>query len=330
MLQRRYKILINYIIGPILFIVLTFTIYRKITNQATLQQTKDIINSAFSSQNRPYIIALVTLMCANWAIESRKWQLLVRTVQHVSYFTAVKGVLSGLSFSLFAPNGIGDYFGRIVFMKEGNRLRSIALNIVGSISQIFVTLVAGLTGLIYLQNTAWQNLPQAHGFTGFWVTAMIYMIGMAAIVTGFIYYRLSWLTTLVEKIPFVYKYKFLIENLESFHWKELTKILALAALRYVIFITQYLLMLHIFNVQINWFDAICTTSVLFLVLAVLPSIPVADLGIRGETGIQLFGILSKNTGGIVFTAAGIWLLNIIIPAIAGSIFVLSIRIFRNR
>lgn len=330
MLQRRYKILINYVVGPILFIVLAFTIYRKITNQATLEQTKQLINSALSNKNKPYIIALFILMAANWAIESRKWQLLVRTVQQVSYFTAVKGVLSGLSFSLFAPNGIGDYFGRIVFMKEGNRLRSIALNIVGSISQVFITFLAGLLGLVYLQNTAWQNLPQAHGFTGFWVTAVIYMIAMTTVITGFIYFRLSWLTKLVEKIPFVYKYKFLIENLESFHWKELTKILALSACRYIIFIVQYLLMMHIFNVDINWFDAVCTTSVLFLVMAVLPTIPVADLGIRGETGLQLFGVLSKNTGGIVFTAAGIWLLNIIIPAIAGSIFVLSIRIFRNR
>jgi len=321
---------LNYVVGPVLFIVLCFTIYRKITNHTTLQQTKQLWQQAFSQQNKPYIIALFILMCINWAIESRKWQILVKTVQHISYFTAVKGVLSGLSFSLFAPNGIGDYFGRIVYMKEGNRLRSIALTFVGSISQILVTFVAGLVGLVYLQNTAWQALPQAQGFTGFWVTAMIYMIAMTTAVVAFIYYRLSWLTTLVEKIPFVYKYKFLIESLEGFHWKELTRILALSVIRFVVFIVQYLLMLHIFNVQMHWFDAVCTTSVLFLVLAVLPTIPVADLGIRGETGIQLFGILSKNTGGIVFTAAGIWLLNIIIPAIVGSIFVLSIKIFRNR
>jgi len=330
LLKRRYKILLNYVIGPILFFILALTIYRKLTNQATLQQTKKLIEQAFSQQNKPYIIFLFILMGINWAIEARKWQMLVRTVQSVRYFTAVKAVLSGLSFSLFAPNGIGDYFGRIVYMKEGNRLRSIAVTTVGSISQILVTLVAGLAGLIYLNKTAWQGLPQAQGFTGFWVTAMTYMIAMTAVVVAFIYYRLSWLTTLVEKIPFVYKYKYLIESLETFHWKELTKILALSVIRFIVFIVQYLLMLHIFNVQINWFDAVCTTSVLFLVLAVLPTIPVADLGIRGETGLQLFGILSKNSGGIVFTAAGIWLLNIIIPAIAGSLFVLSIKIFRNR
>jgi len=89
-------------------------------------------------------------------------------------------------------------------------------------------------------------------------------------------------------------------------------------------------MLHIFSVEIYWFDVVCTTSVLFLVLAILPTIPVADLGIRGAAGLQLFGLLSTNTDGIFFSAAGIWFLNIIIPAIAGSLFVLSIKLFRNR
>jgi hypothetical protein len=97
-----------------------------------------------------------------------------------------------------------------------------------------------------------------------------------------------------------------------------------------VFVVQYLLMLHIFSVNIFWPDAIATTSVLFLVLAILPTIPVADLGIRGEAGRQLFGLLSANTLGIVFTAAGIWLLNLIIPAVAGTLFILSIKLFRSK
>lgn len=322
--------MLNYVLGPLLFIVLAFTIYHKLTQHSALQQTQQLMQEAFSEKNKPYLVLLFLLMMLNWTIEAKKWQILIATVQKVSFFTAIKAVLSGLSFSLFAPNGIGDYFGRIVYMKEGNRLRSIAVTFIGSLSQILVTLAAGLTGLIYLYNHTWQGLPQAQGFTGFWVMAVVYMMAMTFIVVLFIYYRLSWLTLLVEKIPFVYKYKFLIERLEGFHWKELTKILILSVIRFIVFIVQYLLMLHIFNVQIYWLDAVCTTSVLFLVLAILPTIPVADLGIRGETGIQLFGVLSKNTGGIVFTAAGIWLLNIIIPAVIGSLFVLSIKIFRNR
>lgn len=322
--------MINYVVGPLLFIVLAFTIYHKIANHATAQQMKDLVDRALSAGNKPYLFALFILMFANWAIEARKWQMLVNTIQPVSYFTAIKSVLSGLSFSLFAPNGIGDYLGRMVYMNEGNRLRSLAVTSVGSIAQMFVTLVAGLTGLVYLQHTAWLQPAQANGFTGIWVQGVTFIIAVCTIILGILYYQLSFVTTLVEKIPFIHKYKFFIETVESFHWKLLTRVLVLAVIRFVVFVVQYLLMLHIFNVQINWFDAACTTSVMFLVLAILPTIPVADIGIRGETGLQLFGILSKNTSGIVFTAAGIWLLNIIIPAIAGSLFVLSIKIFRNR
>jgi hypothetical protein len=313
-----------------LFIILASVIYAKLQSHTNRQQIVELLQQAFSIDNRPYVIALVLFMMVNWAIESLKWKLLVSHVQKVSFFTAVKAVLTGLSFSMFVPNGIGEYFGRIVYMQEGNRLRSISVTIVGSISQILVTIVMGFAGLLYLKGHAWQQLLQTQGFNSFWLSGVLYMIAMTIIVVAFIYYRLSWLTKLVEKIPFVYKYRYFIQTLEIFHWKELTRILLLSILRYTVFIVQYLLMLHIFNVQIYWLDAICTTSVLFLVLVILPTIPVADLGIRGETGLQLFGVLTKNAGGIVFTAAGIWLLNIIIPAIIGTLFILSIKLFRNR
>jgi len=291
---------------------------------------QDLLRQAFSAKNKIYIIALFVLMCINWALEARKWQVLVKTIQNVSYLTAIKSVLSGLSFSLFVPNGVGDFFGRMAYMNEGNRLRSLAVTSVGGMGQMLVTLVAGLTGLIYLQNATWLQSAQPNGFAGLWVKGVTYIIAICTAILGFLYYQLSALTKLAEKIPFVYKYKYLIETVEGFHWKLLTRVLALAVIRFVVFVVQYLLMLHIFNVQINPVDAACTTCVMFLVLAILPTIPVADIGVRGQTGLQLFGILSKNTSGIVFTAAGIWLLNIIIPAIAGTLFVLSIKIFRNR
>lgn len=289
-----------------------------------------LVQQAFSIKNRGYVAGLVALMMLNWTIEAAKWRILVSKVQKVSLFTAVKAVLSGLSFSMFVPNGIGEYVGRIFYMQEGNRLRSISVTIVGSISQILVTIVMGFAGLLYLKNHAWKAVIQQQGFTGFWLSGVLYMIAMTIVVVAFIYYRLSWLTALVEKIPFVHKYRYFIQSLELFHWKELTKILAFSVMRYTVFIVQYILMLHIFNVDVNWFDAACTTSVLFLVLVILPTIPVADLGIRGETGMQLFGILTKNATGIFFTAAGIWLLNIIIPAMIGTLCVLSIKFFRNR
>jgi len=64
-------------------------------------------------------------------------------------------------------------------------------------------------------------------------------------------------------------------------------------------------------------------------LAILPTIPFADIGIRGEAGRQLFGLLAPDTFGIVVTIAVIWFVNLIIPSAAGSLFLLSIKLFKK-
>jgi hypothetical protein len=289
-----------------------------------------MLDSAISGNNIWLITLLIVFMFLNWGIEARKWQVLVSRAERVNFFTAFKAVLSGLSLSLFVPNGIGDYAGRIAFIHEGNRLRSVTLTLVGSMAQLIVTLSAGLFGLLYLRAHAWHKVNELQGLSVFWVNGLIFMIAMGALLILFIYFKLGWLTIMFEKIPIVFKYRFMVENLEHISRQDLTRILSLSFVRFCVFIVQYLLMLHIFNVRLNTLDAVCTICVLFLVLAILPTIPVADLGMRGEAGLQLFGILTSNAPGIVATTAGIWILNLIVPAVAGSLFILGIKLFRNR
>ncbi|MEP7317781.1 MAG: lysylphosphatidylglycerol synthase domain-containing protein [Panacibacter sp.] len=320
----------NYIIGPLLFIILSVSIYYKVKDDVSLQQTKDLLSNAVSGNNIWLIVLLVLLMCINWGIESAKWQILVSRVQKVSFYMAYRAVLSGLSLSLFLPNGLGDYAGRLVYMKEGNRLRSVTLTLVGSMAQLIVTLVMGLGGLLYLKETAWQNSIQIQGLSIFLVNGIIFLIAMGVVLLLFVYFKLSWLTIMFEKIPLVHKYRFMVEHLEHIGRRDLTRILLLSFIRFSVFIVQYMVMLYIFNVQLNIADAVSTICVLFLVLAILPTIPVADLGLRGEAALQLFGILTANKLGIIATTAGIWLLNLIIPAVAGSLFILGIKLFRNR
>ena len=325
--RKQFKSILNYIIGPLLFILLVFIIYSKIKNQTNLPQKLAVFKSIFTAQNTWQLIFLFLLLCANWGIESRKWQLLMKPVQTVSFLTAVKAILSGLALSLFLPNGFGEYPARALYMKEGNRLRSVALNIAGSMAQLIVTLVAGIISLIYLRCYTWQTHPQTQGLSVLWLDGIISMIILGTLVLITVYFRLSWLTQLVEKIPFVYKYKVFIQSLETFKWKELTRILNLSFLRFVVFVVQYIVVLQLMHVKIDIADAVCTTCVLFLILAILPTIPFADVGIRSEAGSQLFGLITPDVFGIVATTSLIWLINLIIPSIAGSLFLLNIKIF---
>jgi hypothetical protein len=171
---------------------------------------------------------------------------------------------------------------------------------------------------------------QLAGLSVFWLDALTYVIISGLIALLLIYYKIADLTTLAEKIPLIYRYRIFIQGLEEFGTKELTRILLLSVLRFVVFIMQYLLALFIFGVNIHLIDAVSTTCVLFLVLALVPSITIAELGLRGEVSLQLFGLFSGNALGIVAVSTLIWLVNLIIPALAGSLFILGIKIFRNK
>jgi hypothetical protein len=145
-----------------------------------------------------------------------------------------------------------------------------------------------------------------------------------------LYFRLSWLIKLLERIPFVQKYSFFIQKLEEFEFRELLKVLMISFGRYLIFIAQYVLLLQVFKVEIPLWETIWTITVMFLALAIIPTIALAELGVRGKLSIYLFGVFSTNTLGIVLTATAIWLVNLVVPALAGSLFILGIKLFRKK
>jgi hypothetical protein len=287
-----------------------------------------IVSSLKGPQQWKFWLVIV-LSLVNWGIEARKWQVLVEPVQKITLFRSFKAVLSGLALSLFVPNRVGEYVGRILYMDEGNRLRSIALTLVGSVSQLIVTLVAGIGGLIYLRSNVLNANSQLAGLSVFWFDGLLYAIVVGTVLLLLVYYKLSRITALVERIPFVSKYSFFIQKVETFHWKELTRVLSLSVTRFIVFTVQYLLLLQVFKVEINLVDAWWMICVLFLVLAIVPSIPIAELGVRGNASLQLFGLLSTNTIGIIATAAGIWGINLILPSLAGSLFILGIKLFKK-
>ncbi len=330
-LKGKYKRVLNYIIGPALFIILFFSIVTKINQQYTWQQIQSIFKDAFKPDNRFILFLLLFLMMLNWTLEAMKWKRLMKPVQQVSLLTSCQAILSGLSFSMFIPTAAGEYAGRTVYMEEGNRLRSLSLNIIGSISQLLITLIAGAIGLIYLKPLLLSKESAGTGLFTIWFDGLLYAIIAAIFVFGLIYFQISWFTRWFEKIPFVQKHIIFVQSLEEFNAPQLTQILWLSILRYVVFIVQYLLVFKLFDVGIEGWQAAFAVAVLLLILSAIPSVPnIAELGVRGEVSRQLFGLMSANAAGIVFSAALIWIINLILPAIAGSLFLAGIKIFRNK
>jgi uncharacterized membrane protein YbhN (UPF0104 family) len=280
------------------------------------------------------------LMFFNWGIEARKWQVLVRFIERISFLKAFKAVFSGQALAVNTPNRVGEYVGRVVYLHEGNRLKGVALTIVGSLSQTIITLSAGLMGLYLMKETVTGAITGILTQTAFVrrfphlgpvaYELIFYGVMVGVVVMLIVYFELSYLTRLIEKLPFVKKYSYLIEKLEDLHWKTLTRILSLSLARYVVFLVQFILLLQVFEVHIAFWQAAGLVSVFFLVLAVVPTVSTVELSLRAFVAVKLFGLVAVGKSfEIIATAAGIWMINLIIPALAGSIFILGIKLFKR-
>lgn len=329
-LSPRYKMVLNYVVGPLLFAVLSYSIYHRLQARPDGRDAASLLQEALHGPSQWILYAVGALALLNWGIEARKWQILVKPVERISLFTAYKSVLSGLAMGMFVPNRLGEYVGRVFYMKDGNRLQSVAFTAVAGLAQLIVTLFAGVAGLLYLYGFLLRNSALLQGLNEFWFLGFLLAMAVIALAFLLVYYKLSWLTRMIEKVPFVQRYQFFIQHLENFHWVELTRILWLSATRYCVFIVQYLLMLQLFDAVVPTIAGSFMVMVLFLVLAVVPTITLAELGVRGQASLQLFGLLTTNQNGILYAAAGIWLINLIVPAMAGTLFILGLKLFKKR
>ena len=320
-LNRNTKIFINYFLGPLLFIWLSWSIYRQIRQQPGLGQAWQQIKASLGGPMLFNLVVVFLLMFVNWGIEALKWKLSVKPVQEVNFFRALQAVLSGVSFSVSTPNRMGEYLGRVLYMNEGNRLKTIAITIVSSISQLIITLLAGCIGLLLLRN----EIEARQLISPMWMSVILYGVLGVLLWLILFYFRLSWLIKWVDRLPGNKRFSYFLEALEEFSPSLLLRLLTMSLLRFGVFLLQYYLLFEFFGVHLSAWQLCWTISVSFLVMAIIPTIAIAELAQRGTVVTTIVGLYSANGLGMTFATAGIWLINLIVPAIIGSLLILRMR-----
>jgi hypothetical protein len=267
------------------------------------------------------------LMLINWGIEARKWQVLLLPIQNMPFLRAFKATLTGVSFAMNTPNRIGEYGGRMLFVDEGNRLKSVSLTIAGSFSQLIITLILGVAGLYVLSDELMQK-EQLSGLA-IWFKSIRWMLVIITLICLLIYFRISWIIKGIERLPGLTTFIQHIAVMEELSVTLLLRVLSLSLLRFIVFTIQYNLLLQVLHVGVDVWVGFWLVSVLFLCLAIWPTIAILELGLRWEYSLFLFSLYSSNTVGIYAAATAIWLINLVVPAMAGSLFLLGLRIFKK-
>jgi hypothetical protein len=329
-LNKNIKIITNYVLGPLVFLLLGAFIYWQITRQHGWRTSLDEVLAAVTGPRQWKLWLVLALMPVNWGIEARKWQLALRPVGGIAYPDAFKAVFTGAAVASFTPNRMGEYLGRILYIKGGHRTQAIALTIACSIAQLMITLIVGLAGILYISSAPHLTVPgQEHLRLALNILLSIVLVLLISLT--FIYFRLSRVAELLVKIPGIQKFSAYIKVLENFDATILMRILFLSFGRYIVFIAQYSLMFPVFGVNIGFWQAGGGMSVVFLVMAVVPTFTfLTELGLRWEASIQVLELYSPNMVGIFAASFAIWLINLIIPALIGSLLIVSIKLFKSR
>jgi len=330
-LDKNIKIFFNYLLGPLLFIWLAFSIYQQVTQQPHLEKSWQQLMPGLSGEQSWKFWVILLLMMVNWGVEARKWQVLMKPLQRLTWWKAYKATLTGLAFALNTPNRVGEYGGRVLYIEEGKRIRAISLTIVGSMSQFLISLLFGCGGLIYLLNlspgTTAYNISESYSF---WMGLLFNIVAAGCIVGLLVYFKLGWLIRIIDKLPALKRLTPHIAVLEQLNYGFLLRVCSLSLTRYIVFVFQYVLILQLMQVEVSVWQAFWLVTVMFLILAVVPTIALAEVGLRGQVSLELFGLFSSNKIAIIAAAAGIWFINLIVPALMGSLLILSIKIFKNK
>jgi len=164
-----------------------------------------------------------------------------------------------------------------------------------------------------------------------WLMLIQYAAVFSVLLLSLLYFRLSWLIKWIEKLPLPGRWVQNIRVLDNFNATHLLGILSLSVLRYLVFILQYYLLLNVFNVEVNWWQTFWSISVVFLVMAIVPTLAfLTELGVRWKASIELVSVYSDNLAGIFASSVTIWAINLVIPALIGSLLILGIKFFRNK
>ncbi|MBL4715296.1 MAG: hypothetical protein JKX95_01580 [Bacteroidia bacterium] len=192
----------------------------------------------------------------------------------------------------------------------------------GKCSQFVVTAILGIFGLFYFINI---KIPLNDITYFLWVIFGLATCGVILLV----YFKMNWISNLFNMSKNFMKVEKYLQVFRYYSQIELSTVLLISSTRYVVFIVQYLLLLYAFDIHIPLLSAMMSIFIIYILQTIIPTITLAQLGIKGSLAIYFLGMFTANHLGLLTATACLWLINQIVPALLGSVFVLNMKFFRN-
>ena len=282
-----------------------YFIYNQLANNDKLDWDKFIF---LFKKNKSVagISFILFLSVLNRFFEILKWQNLVSNLHKITLPESTKQVLGALTAGLFTPNGVGEYAGKALFFEKSKAKKIVFLNLICNGIQMILSIIFGTIGLWILGYKFWVMVISLC-FLGFWVLAF----GLKKLtIKG---YSIEKLIHKINEIP------------KAIHQKNIF----LAVCRYLIFSHQYYFLFLAFDVDLPYFTMMAAIASVYFLASSLPTFQFLDFAVKGSVAVYFFGILGVNEWIVVFISTLMWFLNVVLPVIIGSYYVMNYKVLSS-
>jgi hypothetical protein len=269
-----------------------------------------------------WLYLALLFMPLNWLAEIEKWRPLVVPYENISYRNAARAVLMGATFSLFSPNRLGEYGGRVLFISPANQWKALMAHVAGGLVQLIVLLLFGSIGGLYGLKLLW-------GINHAWMWVLVLTIDALLL---FFYFRIGTVMALVKRISWLHPFKRYVKSvnvLEYLKGQSGWKLLGWSAFRYIVSCSQYYFLLQFFDIRVGLLGGFSCISGIFLLQTCIPLPPVVGFLARSNIAVFVWANFGANEYSSLACSISLWIINLFLPALMGTFSILYVNIYKT-
>ena len=260
------------------------------------------------------LFAVVLLMPVSWFFEALKWKVVVAEIQPLNIMDSWKSVWYGVAAGQLTPNRVGEPVGRAALLLPQHRARGVYAAAWCAFSQQLATLFFGVIGLaIWL--CSGLLLPGDLLVSNVAIVGLVF--GWVAVVL-FVVVAPNALFKLIVRVPFTRKWVGDSTHVFSRSTRVIAVSVVLSFIRYVVFSTQFLLLLIAFDVDASVFLLYAAVWLTYLFSSAIPTFAWSEAGVRAGFSILFVGLITPNIAVVALAAMLLWIVNVGFPALVGA------------
>jgi len=271
----------------------------------------------------PWFILVFGLMLLNWSLEAVKWRIVMRRMENIGFLRSLEAIFSGITVSFFTPNRIGEYAGRVFHLEKADRIEATLATVIENFSQLIITLITGSFAVLYVL-LRYSSLP------AYLENSILILLFAISFISLLFYFNITLLETIFRRSGFPETMNHYFRVFTLYPKKILGGILLLAFTRYLVFSTQFFILLRLFGLDTPYTISMILIAATYLVMSVVPTFALTELGVRGAVATFFFGFVTGDLTAVLNASFCLWLVNLAIPALTGIFFVFRFKLGKDR